>query len=170
MITLKTLLIAAMIVVIGLGTYLWVVVKPRFGNPPAKSEVKKFYSSPQFNSEKNLFQNVHSKLMEDLNENMDMWDTTKKWLFNDNQTTPKKRLPEVQPDIKSFLAPESKIKFIWLGHSSFLLRIENKTILIAYNALRVQGIGGHGIRPTIKLSIFVAHRNIPIPDVKVEII
>lgn len=43
---------------------------------------------------------------------------------------PAQALPMQQPDWADFFAPSSRIKFIWLGHSSFLIRSRNKTLLL----------------------------------------
>jgi len=43
---------------------------------------------------------------------------------------PNHNLPILPFDIKSFLAPADKAKFIWYGHSAILMRLNEQTILI----------------------------------------
>jgi L-ascorbate metabolism protein UlaG (beta-lactamase superfamily) len=53
-----------------------------------------------------------------------------KQLTNTESRMPKKPLPIQAFDKAAFLAPSDKAKFIWYGHAVFLMRINNKTILI----------------------------------------
>ncbi len=43
---------------------------------------------------------------------------------------PSKKLPEVKPDMELFLKPSNDLKAIWFGHSSFLLNMDGKIILV----------------------------------------
>ncbi len=54
----------------------------------------------------------------------------KKVFLDRSERTPKARLPEVTPDLKAFLAPSDFLKFIWFGHSTLLLNVDGRTILI----------------------------------------
>lgn len=54
----------------------------------------------------------------------------RKVFLEGGKRTPKQKLPEVKPDLKSFLEPGEKVKFIWFGHSTLLLNIEGKIVLI----------------------------------------
>ena len=52
-------------------------------------------------------------------------------LFNPNQTVPEIVLPEIRPpDLKEFLKPTGSIKFVWFGHSTLLINIQNTIILV----------------------------------------
>lgn len=52
------------------------------------------------------------------------------WFRPGKNRRPGFRLPEVQPDLEQFLKPSSHIKVIWFGHSSFLLNVHGKVILV----------------------------------------
>ena len=53
------------------------------------------------------------------------------WFFgDDNDRSPKEKLPEVVPNIKSFLVTSDHIKVIWLGHSTLLINLGGKIILL----------------------------------------
>lgn len=46
--------------------------------------------------------------------------------------SPKSPLPTIKPNLDAFKSPQDKdsVPFLWLGHSSFLIRIQNQNILI----------------------------------------
>lgn len=50
--------------------------------------------------------------------------------FESSKRKPKNKLPEVKPNLNSFSENTGKLKFIWFGHSTLLLNIGGKTILI----------------------------------------
>lgn len=51
-----------------------------------------------------------------------------RYLFGSNQK-PSSNLPEVKPNLADFLQKSSRIKFIWFGHSSFMLNFDGKILL-----------------------------------------
>lgn len=54
----------------------------------------------------------------------------KKVFFDQGDRFPKEKLPEVRPNLDKFLAQEDSLKFIWFGHSTILLNLDGKNILI----------------------------------------
>lgn len=42
----------------------------------------------------------------------------------------KSPLPEIKPDLKEFLSPSNELKFVWLGHSTLLLNLDGKILLV----------------------------------------
>lgn len=54
----------------------------------------------------------------------------KEVLFDSASRRPKYTLPQVKPDFDSFSLKSDKLKFIWFGHSTLLLNIDEKNILI----------------------------------------
>lgn len=64
-----------------------------------------------------------------MNERIDFWSIGKQWL-RDNHRTPKSKLPEVKPNLKALLTGKGPVQVIWFGHSSFLIRFEEKLILV----------------------------------------
>lgn len=64
------------------------------------------------------------------------WQTlklAKEMLFNTKARAPVGRLPEIKPDIEHFLKSDSHLKFIWFGHSTLLLNLDGKIILLDPN-------------------------------------
>ena len=51
-------------------------------------------------------------------------------LFTARSRMPEQPLPEVMPNWRAFLKPDSKTRFIWFGHSSLLLNMAGCTLLI----------------------------------------
>ena len=49
--------------------------------------------------------------------------------FGKEQRAPEVKLPEQPVDLAAFLASE-ELAYIWLGHSTILLRLDGKTILL----------------------------------------
>lgn len=50
-------------------------------------------------------------------------------MFSDAVLKPAKKMPEVKPDLKAFVKKSNETKFIWLGHSTFLVNLKGKIIL-----------------------------------------
>lgn len=48
----------------------------------------------------------------------------------DQGRSPTAKLPEVRPNFTNFLAPSETMKFIWFGHSTFLLNVDGHLILV----------------------------------------
>lgn len=102
-----------------------------FGTRPDKEEKNKFFDSKQFNSELNIFQNRRPNLMKEMRSKVKMGEIFKEWFFSSKENlTPKKKLPETVPDFKQFVKYSNEPKAIWLGHSTILVNIEGKIILI----------------------------------------
>jgi L-ascorbate metabolism protein UlaG (beta-lactamase superfamily) len=62
-----------------------------------------------------------------------MWETIgliKKMLFEKSNRAPQGRMPEMKPDMNAFLKPSSSMKFVWFGHSTLLLNLDGKVLLI----------------------------------------
>jgi L-ascorbate metabolism protein UlaG (beta-lactamase superfamily) len=110
--------------------YFWIEVRPRFGNTPKGKYFDQIASSPNFDREKKKFVNFQEDLVVEAEKNSDNWKIMKEFIFPKNQVTPKTKLPEVIPDLDAFMSAQGGIQFIWLGHSTFLLKINNKILLV----------------------------------------
>lgn len=51
-------------------------------------------------------------------------------IANEKQFHPPQPLPTQHIDWQAFLAPSERVKFIWFGHSTLLLRVNGKTVMI----------------------------------------
>lgn len=110
--------------------YFWIKIKPKFGSTPKDSFYKKISLSPNFSTKKNSFINQQEQLVAEAHKNTNTWKIAKEFFFSQNEVRPKEKLPDIVPNLDDFIKPSDTVKLIWLGHSSFLLRLNNKTILV----------------------------------------
>lgn len=101
-----------------------------FGTRPNSQEQVRFQASPQYDKEENIFMNRRPHLLKEMKKKAMSFATFKEWFSKGVNRSPKKMLPEVKPDVAQFLKPDSKIKVIWFGHSTFLLNLDGKIILV----------------------------------------
>ena len=65
-----------------------------------------------------------------MHERSDWRLTLEYFTSNSSRRTPDKPLPEVNPpDLQAFLETTDSLRFIWLGHSTVLVNVQNKLIL-----------------------------------------
>lgn len=96
------------------------------GTNPDDERKERFLTSQQYNPQSGKFENkIAAPMMKG-----STWEVMKNVFFSNNESTPLAPLPESKPDLAEFLAPSEQLKFIWLGHSTFLLRMDGKTVLV----------------------------------------
>ena len=102
----------------------------QFGTPPNKEDLKRIQTSPQYDIKKDKFINRRPDIREKMRKKIG-FKIYKKWLFGESKDRfPSTKLPEGNPKITEFVKTSDNIKVIWLGHSTLLLNIEGKIILI----------------------------------------
>ncbi|WP_425460617.1 MBL fold metallo-hydrolase [Leptospira idonii] len=100
-----------------------------FGKDPDGAHLERIKTSPQFDPEREQFVNRRPDIIEKMRENQNYFSLIFKFLFGgDKNKRPDVQLPEEKPDFAEFLKPEKNIKFIWFGHSTFLVNIEGKLL------------------------------------------
>lgn len=115
-----------------IGVVVAIPVYKALGTSPSEVEQKKFEQSTHYDSQHHIFLNRRAEIF----NKMDKRPKFKgmgiiKFLFgNDNHQRPDKGLPVIKPDLKSFKQTSDQIKVIWFGHSTFLLNLKGKMILI----------------------------------------
>lgn len=101
-----------------------------FGTRPNEKDKELYKNSKQFDLKTGKFDNrirgLYAKMMK---ENMTWGNLTEFFKGGDNQT-PSKKMPEVKPDMQDFLKDDGELKVIWFGHSSFILNMNGKIILV----------------------------------------
>jgi len=101
-----------------------------FGSRPEGSYLDNILKSPHYNSEKKSFVNRRPKTeMKKDNEEMG-FGFVFEWFAGVKDSEPKSALPEVKPNLKDFLEPSKELKVIWFGHSTFLLNMSGKIVLV----------------------------------------
>lgn len=94
------------------------------GKLPSGNLLKRLQQSPNYKN--GSFQNISETPMKP--PDVSYWKMTKEILKKHLQTRPPSKLPFVKIDLKNLNATEPVI--VWFGHSSYLIRIENKNFLI----------------------------------------
>ena len=100
---------------------------PVFGTPP---NPLKYKASKQFNATEETFQNRIPDILKKMRKDSITLKGLYKFLNPDPDRKPAAPLPQITPDLKAFLAPSKDLKVIWLGHSTFLLNLNSKIILV----------------------------------------
>lgn len=102
----------------------------QFGTLPSKEYIERFRTSKQFDSAKKVFVNRRPEILKEMRKRAMSIPTFIEFFRPRKDRFPTKPLPEVKPDLNKFIEPSDTIKVIWFGHSTFLLNIDGKTILV----------------------------------------
>jgi len=101
-----------------------------FGKDPEGKHLEKIQSSPNFNKEKETFVNRRPDILDTMRKGQSMVKLTFEFLFGGQKhRAPSEKLPDVKPDVTEFLKKSDKLKFIWFGHSTFLINFDDTIIL-----------------------------------------
>ena len=103
---------------------------PVFGAVQTNEQTEQLKKSAQYRSEKGIFVNQQENVIELMRENFSTMGALAEWLKPGGAKSPEGKLPEVKPDLQSFLAVSDELKLIWLGHSTFLLNMSGTVILV----------------------------------------
>ena len=95
-----------------------------FGQSPSEKRMERIKKSPHFKDGK--FNNEH--FTPDLAEGVSYWDILKSYRKKVENKEPDFVLPSVKTDLKALNSDNPKL--VWFGHSSYLLFINGKTILV----------------------------------------
>lgn len=97
------------------------------GANPENERLKQVIQSKQYNSEEKRFQNPQSTPLS----------TGRSWLeiiidkfMNGEEGTPEEKFPEDPPGLSELKLKSEDVRFIWFGHSTILLEMDTKRILI----------------------------------------
>ncbi len=101
-----------------------------FGTKPGKEYEAKFLASRQYNQERKIFLNRRPDLVQEMRKKAFSVSTFVEFFSKGKDRVPTKALPESKPDIQDFLKYSEDIKVIWFGHSTFLLNLSGKIILV----------------------------------------
>jgi L-ascorbate metabolism protein UlaG (beta-lactamase superfamily) len=94
------------------------------GKTPSGERLKKVQQSPNYRD--NIFQNI--SITEVMTEKGDFFKVFKKFLNKPKTVIPPKALPSVKTNLKNL--PDGKPVLVWFGHSSYLIKINGKHILV----------------------------------------
>ena len=103
----------------------------QFGQLPSGRHLQKIKKSNNFSKEKEQFVNRRPNLFDKIRKRMEAESLWYDFFFGGgNQRTPKEKLPEVVPNLQDFLKKSDHIKVIWLGHSTLLINLGGKVLLL----------------------------------------
>jgi len=94
------------------------------GKNPSGERLKKVQQSPNYHDD--IFQNQSLTLV--MAEKGAFFKTFKKFLNKPKNTVPPKPLPSIKTDLKNL--PDGNPVLVWFGHSSYLIKINRKHILV----------------------------------------
>jgi hypothetical protein len=94
------------------------------GKTPSGKHLEKLKRSPNY--KKNAFQNLSDTPM--MPDDISYWKLMKEFIHKNKNTAPPRLLPSVKTDLSKLNS--SKPVIVWFGHSSYLIRIENKNFLV----------------------------------------
>ena len=116
---------------VGLISSVLAVACSSFGSDSSEEKKLSFKNSLNYDSSNGVFKNRRPKLISEMEkEAMDfktMWDF---FFGSQADRVPVAQLPELKPDLGEFIKESEDLKSIWLGHSSFLLNMNGKIILV----------------------------------------
>lgn len=118
------LILLVISLLLGIGTWLY-MQKATFGSLPQADRMQRIEKSPHYKDGE--FQNT--SYTPTFAPGYGFWSEIRKQFFDKAvSTSPSKKIPSVKTDLKHLPADQNLL--VWFGHSSCLLQIEGKTILI----------------------------------------
>lgn len=118
-------MIGILVTVIALGVGTWFFLNTeRFGKHPSAERLQNIKQSPNYKD--GGFQNLSPTPV--LTEGVSYSKMLYEFLFTSKPKEPSKALPSVKTDLKAL--PAEKNVLIWMGHSSYFMQLDGKTILV----------------------------------------
>ena len=115
-----------LILLIPLSVYIVAFVP--MGSNPQGADLERIQKSPQYNITKEQFQNSKETLT--YTGKRSVISMFIDFFFSSNERRPKQKLPEDASSINKLALKSDEVRFIWFGHSTILLEIDGKRILI----------------------------------------
>lgn len=125
----KKILIILIALVFLVGFYSYFFIAPRFGEIPDGTYLAHISASPQYDAFSQRFINQNQAEIDEFRKGFDRFKTLKRFFTSETRDKPKTPLPTIKPDLEKFLGRDEKLKFIWFGHSTFMVRVGSKTLL-----------------------------------------
>lgn len=117
------------LILIGLIGALFACAYPEIGRAPSGQHANLISQSPNYDKGSQRFVNRRQASYDKSMKRMTMGALFKASVFGQQIRSPKDKLPEAKVDLKAFLQSDG-MAYIWLGHSTILVRLEGKTILL----------------------------------------
>lgn len=102
-----------------------------FGTSPDEEQQKHFSKYDNYDSENKVFVNRRPKITEGMEDRIPIsWFLYNRFISPPEGLAPEKPMPQQVPDIDKFVMNKEELNVIWLGHSSFLLNMNGKVVLV----------------------------------------
>lgn len=102
----------------------------QYGTRPDGPRLEKIMTSTMYDATRDRFRNRKVIPNNGLSEDASYTKIAKQWLFGDNVRRPPAPLPQMKPDFAAFSKDPAALSYIWFGHSTFLVHIGAKTVLL----------------------------------------
>jgi L-ascorbate metabolism protein UlaG (beta-lactamase superfamily) len=144
---LKRIMIIFLGIIVGLFVIAYLFMQQKsFGKAPSGDRLKRIEKS--LNYKNGIFVNQSDTPM--MAEDASYWELLKKYTTNRQKTSPDSTLPSIKRDLK--IAPSDKPTITWFGHSTLLIQIQGKNILVdpvfSQRASPVQYVGSKNYKGT----------------------
>lgn len=100
------------------------------GTSPKEKRIEEFKKSKNYNAKDKIFINRIPNVMDAMYKRSMNFKAFWEFIKGVENARPDKKMPEVKPNIAEFLKPSSDLKSIWFGHSTFLLNMDGKIVLV----------------------------------------
>lgn len=121
-----SLLAVILLVIVALLVMAW----DAFGTRPSAEDKKRFENSPQWQVERQVFENRIHNLRHNITKRFTFKDYFKFFTESNKSDIPAAPLPEIHSELEEFFQVSDSIKVIWYGHSTLMLNLNGKIILI----------------------------------------
>lgn len=119
-----------MLVVFGVSVILGIQVYFSIGGSHTTDDKNVYANSPQYDAAQDRFVNHNQQAIDEMKDKVFNYTTIVSQLSIREDLTPDEKLPDVVVDLRLFLDDATGPNIVWLGHSSLLIRIAGKTLLV----------------------------------------
>lgn len=124
------------------GLYAYLVIRPELGFIPAAEKQRDFLRSAHFDPEKRRFVNLSNDqtIVDSGHQGVSLWQVLGEWWKALPTLFPEQPLPTVRPNLghrvfdakddSTSAASARSLQYVWLGHSTLLVRVAETTLLI----------------------------------------
>ncbi len=128
--TKRRVLIALSVTIASIIGFYFVAIAPNLGGDHTQSDQQRYGASPQYDPDQGRFVSSNQATIDELRERVFNAGTIVTQLSQGEHLRPEEKLPEATINLAGFLDDSQGPNIIWLGHSSFMMRMDGKTILI----------------------------------------
>lgn len=127
----KRYIFAALVVIVAVAAGVtWIEASGNMGGEHSPEDLARYAQSPQYDPAQGRFVNHNQADIDEITGRIFSLATIRMQMGSREDLSPDEKLPQSSVDIDAFLDDAHSPNIIWLGHSSFMIRIAGKTLLI----------------------------------------